>query len=146
MDLRPQHTAQTRLLAQEKMLAHSMALLEKNNQRCLTLEQARRHLQTVLDAVPFVIGYWDKNQINQVANKAHHGRFGVAAADIPGMSLEELLSPEDYKEQFGRVQAALAGMPQTYEYTQVDETTGAFSHYLGQYLPDTSKTGVRGFM
>ncbi|HRH77280.1 MAG TPA: PAS domain S-box protein, partial [Cellvibrionaceae bacterium] len=145
VDLRPQHTAQTRLLAQEKMLAHSMALLEKNNQRCLTLEQARRHLQTVLDAVPFVIGYWDKNQINQVANKAHHGRFGVAAADIPGMSLEELLSPEDYKEQFGRVQAALAGMPQTYEYTQVDETTGAFSHYLGQYLPDTSKTGVRGF-
>ncbi len=102
-DLRPQQTAQTRLLAQEKMLAHSMALLEKNNERCFTLEQARRHLQTVLDAVPFVIGYWDKNQINQVANRAHHARFGVEAADIPGMSLQELLSPEDYEQQFARV-------------------------------------------
>ncbi|HEY6528458.1 MAG TPA: PAS domain S-box protein [Cellvibrionaceae bacterium] len=145
IDLRSERSAQTRLLAQEKILAHTMSLLEKNNSRCVNLEQARRHLQTVLDAVPFVIGYWDKHQINQVANRAHRARFGVDAAEIPGMSLQELLTPTDYEEQFGRVQAALAGMPQTYEYTQVNEETGAFSHYLGQYLPDTSKTGVRGF-
>lgn len=144
-DLRPLNSMQTRLMAQEKILAHNMTLLEKNADRCYSLEQARRHLQTVLDAVPFVIGYWDKDQINQVANRAHKPRYGVDAADIPGMSLQELLKPEDYEEQFGRVQAALAGMPQTYEYTQLNAETGSFNHYLGQYLPDTSKTGVRGF-
>ncbi|MEY4589519.1 MAG: hypothetical protein RL497_1595 [Pseudomonadota bacterium] len=143
-DLRPEKTAQTRLMAQEKILAHNMSLLEKNADRFYSLEQGRRQLQTVLDAVPFVIGYWDKNQINQVANRAHQGRYGVDMADIPGMSLQELLSPEDYAAQLGRVQAVLAGMAQSYEYTQTN-SDGALQHFLGQYLPDTSKTGVRGF-
>ncbi len=41
-----------------------------------------------MDALPSMIGYWDKHLINRVANKAYADWFGVDHAALPGQHME----------------------------------------------------------
>ncbi|WP_374564797.1 PAS domain S-box protein [Ideonella sp.] len=114
-------------------------------ERTAELELSRRDLQTILDAVPSMIGYWDSQLRNRVANKAYSDFFRVDAAQLRGKHMLELLGPELYERNRPYVEAALRGEAQTFERT-IPRPDGAGSrHTLAHYLPDTVDGDVRGF-
>lgn len=112
-------------------------------QRTDQLEQARRSLQTILDAVPSMIGYWDKHLINRAANKAYHDYFNLDEHKIPGMHAIDLLGPELFERVREKMEAALLGEPQTFNQTTL--TPDGNKHSLAHYLPDIKNGEVQGF-
>ncbi|SUX54028.1 CHASE domain-containing hybrid sensor histidine kinase/response regulator [Chromobacterium vaccinii] len=113
-------------------------------ERTRQLETARRDLRTVLDGVPSMIGYWDKELINRVANHAYHAWFHREPDTLPGTRLPELLGEESFAISRPHVEAALAGRPQSFERT-LEGLDGELRHTLVHYLPDKENGEVRGF-
>ncbi|WP_160310662.1 PAS domain S-box protein [Chromobacterium subtsugae] len=113
-------------------------------ERGAELGKARHTLRTVVDAVPSLIGYWDRGQINRVANRAYLDWFGVAADSLPGLSLRELLGAELYRANQPYIEAALRGEPQTFE-RRIPGPDGRVRDALTHYLPDIVDGEVQGF-
>ncbi|MCA6218858.1 PAS domain S-box protein [Ideonella sp. B7] len=132
--------------AAERGLREFSAQLETEVQeRTAQLEAARHDLQTILDAVPSMIGYWDRDLRNRFANHAYHRWFGVDPGSLPGRHLKDLLGPVLFEQNLPMVQAALRGEPQTFERAiPRPDGTGDF-HSLAHYLPDEQDGEVRGF-
>ncbi|MCH8620488.1 PAS domain S-box protein [Undibacterium sp. TS12] len=131
--------------AEQRMLDMNIMLEQQVAERTLALEKARSTLQTVLDAVPSVIGYCDKDLINQVANKAFIDWFGRDPATVPGTPVRELIGPQAYATSLPYIEAALAGEIQTFERTMPRADGQGMRHALVQYLPDIEQGEVRGF-
>ena len=108
------------------------------------LTRARRQLQGVLDGVPSMIGYWNRDLVNQVANHAYHSWYGVSPEALPGTHMRELLGEQVYREILPFAQAALAGAPQTFE-RQLVAPDGRLHDVLAHYLPDWVDGEVAGF-
>ncbi|MEI7539077.1 MAG: PAS domain-containing protein, partial [Comamonadaceae bacterium] len=54
------------------------------------LDQANRDLRSVLNNMPSMIGYWDKNLRNRFGNAAYVEWFGDAAASMTGKHIREV--------------------------------------------------------
>jgi PAS domain S-box-containing protein len=109
------------------------------------LEAVRRELKTVLGALPVVVNYWDRDQINRSAYGALQRWFGVDPARVPGMHLRDLLSPELYEFSRPRIEAALRGEPQEFE-RPIKQADGSVAGYsLINYQPDVVDGEVQGF-
>ncbi|MCG2586345.1 PAS domain S-box protein [Massilia sp. TS11] len=113
--------------------------------RTAELNEARRDMQTLFDAVPSMIGYWDDKLVNRVANRAYQQWFGVAPEAIHGHSLQSLLGPDLFARNLPYIQAALRGEPQTFE-RPIPRPDGKGMRYsLAHYLPDWQDGQVKGF-
>ena len=135
----------TRQKAMEaELLALNTSLEEQVAERTLQLEGARRDLRTALDAVPSMIGYWDKNLVNRVANHAYHSWFGLPPDSLPGIRLPDLLGEASFSISRPHVEAALRGESLRFERTLPDQE-GKPRHTLVHYLPDVMDGEVRGF-
>ncbi|MFA5123080.1 PAS domain S-box protein, partial [Zavarzinia sp.] len=131
--------------AAERALKAFNATLERQvAERTSQLETARRDLQTILDTVPSMIGYWDHNLVNRVANKAYCDWFGVAPSQMPGRALRDLLGPA-YEGIRAPVEGALRGEPQAFERTIARPDGSSGGRLLAYYLPDVMAGEVRGF-
>lgn len=119
-------------------------LEERVLMRTAELEDTRKTLRTVLDAVPSMIGYWDKNLINRVANRAYHDWFGVDANSLPGTSMQALLGSKLFESNRPYFEAALRGEAQTFE-RAITRPDGTVRYSLASYLPDMLDEAVRGF-
>ncbi len=128
---------------EDKILELNSDLENQVAHRTAQLEQARRDLQTILDAVPSMIGYWDKNLINRVANQAFHDFFNLTYRSIPGMHANELLGDELFEENRERMAAALRGEQQKFNFSI--STPDGEKHWLAHYLPDVSNNDIQGF-
>ena len=130
----------------ERNLRDFNARLEDEvRQRTTELEAARRDLQTILDAVPSMIGYWDRQLINRFANHAYQRWFGVDPGQLPGRRLIDLLGPELFEQNRPMIEAALRGEPQSFERTIPRPDGQGVAHSLAHYLPDVRDGEVRGF-
>jgi PAS domain S-box-containing protein len=129
--------------AEDKILDMNLNLEVQVTQRTAQLELARRSLQTVLDAVPSMIGYWDKQLINRVANRAYQDWFGLDREAIPGMHARELFGAELFESNRELMEAALRGEKKTFNRT-ISTPTGK-KHALTHYLPDIDNGEVQGF-
>ena len=127
------------------LLKLNQTLEHQVNTRTHDLDVARRNLQTVLDAMPSVIGYWDKNLINRVANRAYQTWFDIDASKIPGMHMDELLNPQYRAEHHEKVAAALRGEAQTFECDLPIPHSTEMRHALTHYLPEINNGDVEGF-
>jgi len=133
------------LLAAQREVSILNASLEGDvARRTAELETARRALRTVLDAVPAMIGYWDKELVNRVANRAYGQFFGLDADAIPGRTLPALLGPELYARVAPRVAAALRGEVQHFE-GALCGADGVTRDTLAHYVPDVIDGQLAGF-
>jgi PAS domain S-box-containing protein len=114
-------------------------------QRTTELDAARRALKTVLDSVPSMIGYWDKNLINRVANHAYHTWFGVAPDSLPGRHIRDLLGDKLYEVNRPYMERALAGEAQEFERAIPKPDGSGIRHSLAHYIPDVVDGVVEGF-
>lgn len=130
--------------AQDEVRNLNSSLERQVRERTSELEAARRDLRTVLDAVPSMIGYWDRDQVNRFANQAYSKWFGASPVQIVGKSMQKLLGAELYAMNHPHIDAALRGHTQVFE-RAIPSADGTVRHSLVTYLPDHGREGVRGF-
>jgi len=131
--------------ALERQLQQFNQRLESEvSERTVQLENARRDLRTILDALPSMVGYWDHHQVNRFANRAYTDWFGKSPDSLVGCTLLELLGPELYERNRAYIEGALAGEPQVFE-RAIRAPSGMVRQSLAHYLPDRQSDGVRGF-
>ncbi|WP_437215734.1 PAS domain S-box protein [Pectobacterium sp. LFLA-215] len=131
--------------AERQLKEFNLSLEQQVVERTSELDSARNILRTVLDAVPLMIGYWDRNLINKVANQAYYDWFGLEAREMPGKTLPELLGSQQFAQEHQAVELVLAGMPQRLEQIMPKPDGSGDIHALVYYLPDREKGEVKGF-
>lgn len=118
---------------------------ERSRQRVeQALAQSHQELQTIIDHMPAMIAYWDKDLINHFGNQAYEQWFGVIPNRLRGMHIRELIGEDVFRQNQPYLQGVLRGEPQMFERDLVDQA-GAVRHTLASYIPDVDKGEVKGF-
>jgi PAS domain S-box-containing protein len=102
-------------------------------------------LRLVVDQVPAMIGYWDREGRNRLANADYLRWFGKAPAEIEGRTIAELLGPELYMKNRPFIERALAGERQEFE-RSIPGPDGVTRHSHATYVPDLRDGQVQGFV
>ena len=103
-----------------------------------------RQLRRLIDSLPALIGYWDAECRNVIANDAYVKYFGMGPAEIRGRHIREILGEEVYARNLPYIDGVLAGEEQLFERTLIDQD-GVTRHTQASYLPEILDGRVRGF-
>ncbi len=98
----------------------------------------------LVDLLPAVVAYWDRDGRNVIANPAYREWFGVSPDQMQGRHLREVLGEELYARNLPHIQAALSGHRQSFQRTLAD-ASGALRHAQASYVPDVVDGVVQGF-
>jgi PAS domain S-box-containing protein len=98
----------------------------------------------MLNALPALVGYWDRNLCNRMANNAYVYFFGRTPAEIRGIHLREVLGEELYEKNLPYVEGALAGEAQLFD-REIPTPSGEIRYTQCSYIPDVFDGQVRGF-
>ena len=102
-------------------------------------------LNFILNQTPALIGYWDRQLLNQFSNAAYSRWFGQSPEEIKGKHLQHLLGDEIYNGLLSEIDGALNGKAQRFERQLTDTNTGENIHTLIRYIPDIVNDQVQGF-
>ena len=125
--------------AEEALRELNVTLEQRVASRTEMLERARGDLSNIINAMPSMVAYWDRDEINRFANHAYRDWFGVDPETLPGTHIRDLFGPELYALNEPHIRAALAGAPQQFE-----RQIGGYAS-LARYVPDLDGDEVRGF-
>jgi PAS domain S-box-containing protein len=101
-------------------------------------------LQAILNALPAMIGCWDGDLRNVMANSAYMEFFGRSPEQMRGMHIRDLLGPELFAKNLPFMEGALAGEPQTFD-REITTPSGEVRYTQVSYVPDIADETVRGF-
>lgn len=102
------------------------------------------NIQALLNALPALVGYWDSDLCNQMANDAYVEFFGKTPEEMRGVHISEVLGPELYEKNLPYMEAALRGEPQTFD-REITTPSGEVRYTQASYIPDVAEDEVRGF-
>jgi PAS domain S-box-containing protein len=139
MDVTERKRAEEALASERAQLAHTVEL------RTRELADKERELAQMLDAIPGVVGYWDRALVNHYANRAYLHWFGWHPSAVRGRTLAELLGPEVFALNRPHVEAALRGEPQFFERDLPHPDGRGVRTMQAYYVPDARGGEVRGF-
>ena len=109
------------------------------------LAESARFVQTITDAMPSLVAYWDKNLRCHFANKPYQEWFCIQSEDVIGSTMLELLGTANYKLNEAHVRGALAGERQQFE-RALSKADGSTGYTQTHYIPDHNHQGeVAGF-
>lgn len=108
------------------------------------LRKAQHELRTILDGLPVMIGYWDKQLINRMSNRAHHEWLGLDPEKMVGRHINDLLPPDRLALVQPYIEKALAGRPQCYE-SVFPDAAGNRRYASSVLIPDHDEGEVKGF-
>ncbi len=94
-----------------------------------------RRLRILFDSLPALIGYWDRDLRNVIANHAYVEWFGLTPAQLKGMHISQVVGQTVYEQNVPYMNAALAGEEQLFQRTLVD-VSGSIRHSQVSYSPD----------
>lgn len=101
-------------------------------------------VQTLLDALPAMVGYWDRHLINRLANAAYIEFFAISPEEMRGTHIRDLLGPELYEKNLPYMEGALAGDRQLFD-REIPTPSGEVRYTQVSYVPDRRDGEVRGF-
>jgi PAS domain S-box-containing protein len=102
-------------------------------------------IQKMLDALPAMVGYWDRDLRNRLANEAYIDFFGKSPQEMEGIHISELLGPKLYENNLPQMEGALRGDPQLFD-REIHTPSGEVRYTQASYIPDVAEDGeVRGF-
>ncbi len=110
-----------------------------------TADLEHRAQRALLDQLPAMIGYWDRDLRNVFANRAYVDWLGQTPDRIRGRHVSEVLGPDLYARNRSRLEAALAGEHQEFE-REITDPRGRNRHSQTAYLPDVDGSTVLGVM
>ncbi len=96
--------------------------------------------RAVVNHLPAMVSYWDRDLRNVVANATYEQWFGLTPQQIHGMHLRDVLEPAAFQANLPHITAALAGHRQHFERPLVT-ATGETRHVRVDYIPDTADDG-----
>lgn len=101
-------------------------------------------VRAVLNGIPAMVGYWDRDLRNCLANDSYREWFGVAPDRMRGMHIRELLGDELFAANHPYMVKVLTGEPQLFDRTLVD-AAGKTRYTQASYMPDLRDGVVHGF-
>jgi PAS domain S-box-containing protein len=101
-------------------------------------------IQAMLNALPAMVGYWDSDLRNRMANDAYIEYFGKTPQEMRGMQIWEVLGEELYEKNRPYIEGALAGEAQLFDLA-ITTPSGEVRYAQASYIPDTQEGEVRGF-
>jgi diguanylate cyclase (GGDEF)-like protein/PAS domain S-box-containing protein len=99
----------------------------------------------LLNHVPAMVGYWDKNLTNLYGNDAYAMRFGKTPAQLLGKHVREIIGESRYQLDLPHIEGVLRGQAQKFERTIASPQGKPFRHTLTELTPDIVDGEVRGF-
>ncbi|MBF0394419.1 MAG: HAMP domain-containing protein [Alphaproteobacteria bacterium] len=99
------------------------------------LREREDDMRSVLDNLPSMIGYWDKDLRNRFGNHAYATWFGIDPAGMAGKHIREIIGEERYRLNMPYIDGALRGEPQLFE-RAIPAPDGRLRHSLAHYIPD----------
>ena len=133
------------LIAALLTLVRHRRLEDEVNRSSGQLQSVKRDLSTILDVLPSIIGYWDRNLVNRMANRAFSRWFDVDPSVLRGTHLEELFGRESSSADWQAIRAALCGECVTYEKALAGRAGAGPGHLLLNLVPDVLDGEVKGF-
>ena len=73
------------------------------------------HIRLLVDHVPSMLAYWDRDLRCRFANRAYERWFGVDSDSLVGTSIKDLLGPQLFALNEPHIRAALNGIEQLFE-------------------------------
>lgn len=102
-------------------------------------------LRRLVDHVPSMLAYWDKDLCCRFANRAYAVWFGADPDALVGRHISELLGPTLFEKNEPHLRAALRGEPQSFE-RAILGPDGITRQSLAYYTPDVVDGEVVGFI
>lgn len=115
---------------------------KRNRQR--RFSDSPEGIQAMLNALPALVGYWDSDLRNRMANRAYIEFFGKSPEEMRGMHIREMLGPELYEQNLPYIEGALAGVTQLF-HREIPIPSGEVRYTQASYIPDRVEGEVRGF-
>jgi diguanylate cyclase (GGDEF)-like protein/PAS domain S-box-containing protein len=106
-----------------------------------SVAKSERFIRTITDALPGLVGYWDKNLRCRFANQAYLAWFGKAPEEIIGNTMMELMGESLFTLNEPYIRAALTGEKQGFERTMT-KADGSIGHTMSYYIPDMDDQGI----
>ncbi|WP_245600368.1 diguanylate cyclase domain-containing protein [Psychromonas arctica] len=127
------------------LLQRYKAQLVQSKQAHQSDQHEHQFITKLIDSMPNMIGYWDKELNCQFANKAFSEWHTQHPKDLIGISFKELAGEALYSLNEPHIKNVLAGKAQRFERT-LQKTDGTKGSILAQYIPDFDSDGsVIGF-
>jgi PAS domain S-box-containing protein len=98
----------------------------------------------MLNALPAMVGYWDSDLRNRMANDAYIDYFGKTPQEMRGMHIRDVLGEELYEKNLPYIEGALAGETQLFD-REIPTPSGEVRYTQASYIPDVVDGEVRGF-
>lgn len=127
------------------LLAINAGLEERVQERTRSLADVQRFLRTVLDAMPSMISYWDRDQINREANRANLAWRRPRGGDLLGQRMRPVVGEATYAVLRPHIEAVLRGEPQSFELGMASPVDGEPRELHMRYLPDLRDGAVQGW-
>ena len=138
-------------LRQLELLAGQVLQLLTLRRRTVEYEQAETErtrltaeLRMVLDHMPALIGYWDRDLRNRHANQAYYDWFGIPPESLRGQHIRDVVGEPMYRANLPHIEAALRGEAQVF-YRDVVSLDGKVVYSQASYVPDVRDGEVQGF-
>lgn len=109
------------------------------------LSNSTHYMSRLVDKLPSMLAYWDRDLRCRFANQAYSRWFGVDPKALLGTSIRDLLGPQLFLLNQPYIEGALRGEEQTFERV-VPGPDGVHRHSLANYVPDEVDGEVMGFM
>jgi diguanylate cyclase (GGDEF)-like protein/PAS domain S-box-containing protein len=105
------------------------------------IAKSERFVRAVTDAMPGMVGYWDKELRCRFANQAYVTWFGKAPKDIIGGTMRQLMGAALFTLNEPHILAALAGERQRFE-RAMTKADGSIGYAMANYIPDIDDYGI----
>lgn len=108
------------------------------------VELSEKQLRLVTDSLPVLIGYLDKEERYQFANKAYEQWFPFKAETLLGRNVKEVIGNDAYLSVKGYMGRALAGEAVSFE-AHMPYRENFVKYIQTNYVPDLQNGKVQGF-
>ncbi|MGN6816537.1 MAG: PAS domain-containing protein [Solirubrobacterales bacterium] len=102
------------------------------------------NIQAILNALPAMVGYWDKDLRNRMTNDAYVEFLAKTPDEMRGIHISEALGPELYKKNLPYIEGALRGEPQMFD-REITTPSAEVLYTQVSYIPDVADNEVQGF-
>jgi diguanylate cyclase (GGDEF)-like protein/PAS domain S-box-containing protein len=131
--------------ADVQVLRRASAVLAASLEGVSHYEGERRRRQLLVDALPALVSYIDRDQRYREVNDAYRQWFGLERTEIIGRHVREIAGEDAYEEIGPRMEVALAGERITYE-AEISYRYGGTRPVEADYIPHILDNGeVAGF-
>ena len=102
-------------------------------------------LLRILDSLPAMIGYWDKDMRNHFANQALVKWYGMTPKQMLGRHIRDVIGEDRYTLILPRIEEVLRGKAQRFEHAVPTPHSNEVRNALAEYIPNLVDGEVQGF-